>query len=80
VQKIARTKSQQIFYCALAVETLHHKTANVYLGLIERAENGAPPQGLCQLDRPLKWPVGSPEAGGGLFPCVDRQTASFDTH
>jgi hypothetical protein len=38
------------------------------------------PQGMCQLDRPLKWPGGSPEAGGGLFPCGDRQTASLDTH
>jgi hypothetical protein len=52
-----------------------HKAANEHLGLVERAESGSP--GACA--RPLKWPVGS-LAGGGLFPCVDRQTAPFDTH
>jgi hypothetical protein len=35
-----------------------HNAANEYLGLIERAENGAPrAYGLCQLGRPHKWPV-----------------------
>jgi hypothetical protein len=33
----------------------------------DRAGGERPPQGLCQLDRPLKWPVGPPEAGGGSF-------------
>jgi hypothetical protein len=45
-----------------------HNAANEHLVLIARAENGPPsPQGLCQLDRPLKWPVGPPEAGGGAL-------------
>jgi hypothetical protein len=66
------------------IERKHHNAANEHLdliALIERAENGAPR--AC-----VKWTapssgqlVGPPEAGGGgHFPCVDRQTASFDTH
>jgi hypothetical protein len=43
----------------------------------DRAGGERGPQGLSQLDRPLKWPVNPPYVGGGggLFPCVDRRSA-----
>jgi hypothetical protein len=41
-----------------------HNAANEYLGLIERAENGGPRACANWTTHPLKWPVGSSEAGG----------------
>jgi hypothetical protein len=58
-----------------------HHVAKQYLGMLAQPGSGAwgPPR-IHPLGRPLGVASGLPGGWGGVFPCVDRQTASIDTH
>jgi hypothetical protein len=73
----ASCRSGSIYVRRACAQAGRHNAANEYLGLIERAENGAPRACTPNWTAPsAKWPVGEPGGRGrGGGPCVDRQTA-----